>query len=131
MKVLIVEVRNEGETAAIRSQAVWKYRIAAVPRLCPRGSVRWPGVYSFPDFGTLSRIMLVPSRLAVINALTGQGVMSIRALSRKVERPYQAVYRDVQTLLEAGVIGLDDKGKLTFPYDEVRFSFSVTGGGSG
>ncbi|EAO8184553.1 transcriptional regulator [Salmonella enterica] len=77
----------------------------------------------------LSRIMLVPSRLAIINALTGQGTMSIRALSRRVERPYQAVYRDIQTLLAAGVIGLDDKGKLAFPYDEVRFNFSVSGGG--
>ncbi|EDT3084690.1 transcriptional regulator [Salmonella enterica subsp. enterica serovar Newport] len=76
---------------------------------------------------TLLRIMLAPNRLAIINALTGQGLMSIRALTRKVERHYLAVYRDVQTLLAAGVIGLDDKGKLTFPYGEVRFNFSVTG----
>ncbi|HAC8240074.1 TPA_asm: transcriptional regulator [Salmonella enterica] len=77
----------------------------------------------------LSRIMLVPSRLEIINALTGQKAMSIRALAKRVGRLYPSVYRDVQILLAAGVIGLDDKGKLAFPYDEVRFNFSVTGGG--
>lgn len=126
---MIVEVRSKDETDAIRSKDIWRYRIATIPRPCPQGSVRWPGVYSFPDFGMLSRIMLASPRLAIINALTGRGGISIRALSRKVERPYQAVYRDVQTLLTAGVIGLDDKGKLAFPYDEVRFNFSVSGGG--
>lgn len=129
MRVLIVEVRSKDEIEAIRSHNLWRYRIATIPRPCPQGTVRWPGVYSFPDFEMLSRIMLVPSRLAIINALTGLGTMSIRALSRRVERPYQAVYRDIQMLLAAGVIGLDDKGKLAFPYDEVRFNFSVSGGG--
>lgn len=129
MRVLIVEVRSKDEIEAIRSQNLWRYRIATIPRPCPQGTVRWPGVYSFPDFGMLSRVMLVPSRLTIINALTGEGAMSIRALSRRVERPYQAVYRDIQMLLATGVIGLDDKGKLAFPYDEVRFNFSVSGGG--
>ncbi|EKJ5694693.1 hypothetical protein PJO24_004928 [Salmonella enterica] len=51
--------------------------------------------------------------------------MSVRALAKRVGRLYCAVYRDVQVLSEAGVIGFDDKGKLIFPYDAVRFSFSV------
>ncbi|EJJ4073738.1 hypothetical protein NI359_002111 [Salmonella enterica] len=127
MKVLIVEVRSEEEITAIMSRVARQYRFAAIPRTFPRGKVRWPGVYAFPDINALLRIMLAPNRLAIINALTGQGSMSIRALTRKVERHYLAVYRDVQTLLAAGVIGLDDKGKLAFPYDEVRFNFSVTG----
>ncbi|EIP3426241.1 hypothetical protein LSE82_005108 [Salmonella enterica] len=129
MRVLIIDVRSKDEIAAIRSQGIWRYRIATIPRPFPQGTVRWPGVYSFPDTGMLSRIMLVPSRLEIINALTGQKTMSIRALAKRVGRLYPAVYRDVQTLLAAGVIGLDDKGKLAFPYDEVRFNFSVTGGG--
>ncbi|EAU0296830.1 hypothetical protein A6858_18260 [Salmonella enterica] len=132
MRVLIIDVRSKDEIAAIRSQGIWRYRIATIPRPFPQGTVRWPGVYSFPDIGMLSRIMLSrimleSSRLEIINALTGQKAMSIRALSRRVERAYPVVYRDVQTLLAAGVIGLDDKGKLTFPYGEVRFNFSVTG----
>ncbi|EBP3412834.1 hypothetical protein G5W47_001870 [Salmonella enterica subsp. enterica] len=125
--MLIIDVRSKDEIAAIRSQGIWRYRIATIPRPFPQGTVRWPGVYSFPDIGMLSRIMLESSRLEIINALTGQKAMSIRALSRRVERAYPVVYRDVQTLLAAGVIGLDDKGKLTFPYGEVRFNFSVTG----
>lgn len=129
MRVLIVEVRDKDEMAAIRSQGIWQYRIATIPRPCPRGTVRWPGVYSFPDTEMLVRIMLVPSRLKIIKALAGQKTMSIRALAKRVGRLYPAVYRDVQILLAAGVIGLDDKGKLAFPYDEVRFNFSVTGGG--
>lgn len=127
--MLIVEVRSKDEMEAIRSQDIWRYRIAAIPRPCPQGVVRWPGVYSFPDVETLIRIMFTPHRLAIINALTGQKTMSIHALTKRVGRLYYAVYRDVQVLLAAGVIGLDDKGKLAFPYDEVRFNFSVSGGG--
>lgn len=129
MRVLIVEVRSKDETDAIRSQDIWRYRIATIPRPCPQGAVRWPGVYSFPDIETLIRIMLAPNRLTIIKALAGKEAMSIHALTKRVGRLYYAVYRDVQTLLAAGVIGLDDKGKLTFPYDEVRFNFSVSGGG--
>ena len=73
--------------------------------------------------------MLAPNKLAIIKTLMEYKAISIRALAKRVERLYYAVYRDVQTLLEAGVIGIDDKGKLAFPYDEIRFNSSVNGAG--
>lgn len=129
MKVLVVEVRSKDEIEAIKSRNVRGYRYASIPRLSPRGSVRWPGVYLFTDNDTLCRIMLAPNKLAIIKTLMECKAISIRALAKRVERLYYAVYRDVQTLLEAGVIGIDDKGKLAFPYDEIRFNFSVNGAG--
>lgn len=84
-----------------------------------------PFSLTFPDIESLAKTMLGAGRLQVINAMTGAGAMSIRELSRRVGRDFRGVHRDVQALLNAGVIDHDDQGKIVFPYSAIRFDFTL------
>lgn len=84
-----------------------------------------PFMISFPDIESLAKVMLAPTRLAIVNKMTGAGAMSIRELSRLLERDFRAVHRDVDTLLKSGVLDHDDNGKIIFPFDAVHFDFTI------
>lgn len=79
---------------------------------------------NFTSYDDMHRI-LAPARLKIVKTLAGQGVLSIREVARRVDRDIQAVHRDVQTLISAGVIEHDDKG-VAFPYDRIHFDFDVS-----
>lgn len=81
---------------------------------------------SFNSYDDMYRV-LAPSRLAIVKALAGQGPLSIREVARRIGRDVQAVHRDVTRLINAGVIDRDENG-ISFPYDEIEFSFKVTAG---
>ena len=49
-------------------------------------------------------------RWELLQAMTGQGTMSIREAARKVGRDVKAVHGDVQALLGAGVLDRTDEG---------------------
>ena len=78
---------------------------------------------NFESYDAMHRV-LAPSRLAIVKALAGQGVLSIREVARRVERDVQAVHRDVTTLINAGVIDRTDNG-IEFPYFGLHFEFDV------
>jgi predicted transcriptional regulator len=78
---------------------------------------------SFPDSEQMHHV-LAPARLAIIKALAGQGVLSIREVARRVGRDVQAVHRDVTRLINAGVIDRNEKG-VEFPYERIHFDFDV------
>ena len=65
---------------------------------------------------------LGPKRAEVIRAMTGQGVLSIREVARRVGRDVKAVHGDVTALIKAGVIDRQDRG-VVFPYDGVHIDF--------
>lgn len=79
---------------------------------------------NFASYEDMHRI-LAPSRLAIVKALAGQGTLSIREVARRVGRDVQAVHRDVTTLITSGVVDRKDGG-ISFPYDEIDFSFKVS-----
>ncbi|EPS2592451.1 TPA: transcriptional regulator [Salmonella enterica] len=83
-----------------------------------------PFVFAFSSIEELARVMLAPNRLNIINAMAGAGAMTIRELSRRVHRDFKAVYRDVQTMLSAGVIE-NEGNKIIFPFDAVHFDFMI------
>ncbi|HFW3113010.1 TPA: transcriptional regulator [Salmonella enterica subsp. diarizonae serovar 61:r:-] len=83
-----------------------------------------PFVFAFSSIEELARVMLAPNRLSIINTMAGAGAMTIRELSRRVQRDFKAVHRDVQTMLNAGVIELEE-GKIIFPFDAVHFDFRL------
>jgi len=87
---------------------------AVGPRLC------------FPSYALLHKI-LAPNRLAVIQALTGIGAISIRELSRRVGRDFKGVHTDVAALLDAGLLYKSEDGRIVFPFDAIRFDFTLTG----
>lgn len=68
---------------------------------------------------------LTRKRWELLQAMTGQGVMSIREAARKVGRDVKAVHGDVQALLGAGVLDRTGEGIL-FPYDAVHVDFMLT-----
>jgi predicted transcriptional regulator len=63
-------------------------------------------------------------RWDLIQAMTGQGVMSIREAARRVGRDMKAVHGDVQALLAAGVIRKEGRG-IVFPFDAVHVDFML------
>lgn len=84
-----------------------------------------PFLISFPDIESLAKVMLAPSRLSIVNAMTSAGAMSIRELARRINRDFRGVHRDVKVLLAAGVIDNDEGGKILFPFDAVHFDFTI------
>ncbi len=68
--------------------------------------------------------VLAPNRLALIRALTGAGIVSIREAARRVGRDVRAVHADVTMLVNAGVLRRADGG-IVFPYDVVHVDFML------
>ena len=85
-----------------------------------------PFVFVFPSIEQLTKVMLAPNRLNIINAMAGAGAMSIRELARRIDRDFSAVHRDVQTMLSSGI--LEHEGnKIIFPFTGVHFDFNLKG----
>ena len=76
---------------------------------------------SFPTVELLWK-MLVPNRMALVRALTGAGVVSIREAARRVNRDVRAVHSDVTALIKAGLLNRTDDG-IEFPYEAVHVDF--------
>lgn len=68
--------------------------------------------------------VLAPNRLALIRALSGAGVVSIREAARRVGRDVRAVHADVTLLVNAGVLRRAEGG-IEFPYDAVHVDFML------
>lgn len=70
--------------------------------------------------------VLTAKRWNILQAMTGQGEMTIRKIARRVGRDVKAVHRDVQALLLAGVLNRTKDGRVVFPYDAVRVDFTLS-----
>jgi predicted transcriptional regulator len=69
---------------------------------------------------------LTRKRWELLQAMTGQGPMTIREAARRVERDVKAVHGDVQALLKAGVLDRADNRRIVFPFDAVHVDFMLT-----
>jgi predicted transcriptional regulator len=88
-------------------------------------SGKYPGAFfSYATPELLFRTFTTP-RWQIIRAMTGAGPMSIRELSRRIERDIKGVHRDVTALIEAGLIEKDEHGAIVFPYDTVHVNFTL------
>ncbi len=106
-------------TISIESIDSLKRRILAATAKGKKDGYR----YSFPSVEAFSRT-LTPTRWAIIDAMAGSGPMSIRELSRRIDRDVKGVHTDVQALLNAGILDRDDD-EIVFPYDTVHVDFTV------
>ena len=68
---------------------------------------------------------LTRKRWELLQALTGQGPLSIREAARRVGRDVKAVHGDLSALINAGVIERTGEGVI-FPYDAVHVDFMLT-----
>ena len=78
---------------------------------------------TFPTVESLWKV-LAPNRLALVCALTGTGVVSIREAARRVNRDVRAVHSDVTALINAGVLNRTSGG-IEFPYEAVHVDFML------
>ena len=76
---------------------------------------------SFPTVELLWKV-LAPNRMALVRALTGAGVVSIREAARRVNRDVRAVHSDVTALINAGLLNRTEDG-IEFPYEAVHVDF--------
>jgi predicted transcriptional regulator len=68
--------------------------------------------------------VLTSKRWELLQAMAGQGAMSIREAARRADRDVKAVHGDVQALLAVGILDSTD-GKIVFPYDAVHVDFTL------
>ncbi|MDN4626702.1 HVO_A0114 family putative DNA-binding protein [Erwinia sp. PsM31] len=116
MRTLIVRVNSESEARSMMKNNF----ISAMSG----GLADEPFVHSFGSIEQLAKVMLAPNRLAILHTMAGAQAMSIRELARRLKRDFKAVYRDVQDLLTAEIICLEE-GKIIFPFDAVKFDFMI------
>ena len=76
---------------------------------------------SFPTVELLWKV-LAPNRMALVRALTGAGVVSIREAARRVNRDVRAVHSDLTALINAGLLNRTANG-IEFPYEAVHVDF--------
>jgi predicted transcriptional regulator len=107
MKTVTISVSSMDET---------KQRFLAAFKGKPQGAH-----ISFPTVELLWKV-LAPNRMALVRALTGAGVISIREAARRVNRDVRAVHSDVTTLINAGLINRTGDG-IEFPYEAVHVDF--------
>jgi predicted transcriptional regulator len=84
-------------------------------------------VGEFISFATVELLwkVLTTKRWNILQAMAGQGEMTIREIGRRVGRDVKAVHGDVQDLLLAGVLNRVESGRVLFPYDAVRVDFTL------
>jgi len=96
-----------------------KQRMKAHMKAAFAGKRQEPRI-AFASFELLWKV-LAPNRMALVQAMTGAGPLSLREVTRRVERD---VHADVHTLLNAGVLDTLDDGRIVFPFDAVRVDFA-------
>lgn len=62
---------------------------------------------------------LTDKRMEMLSVLKGQGPLSIRALSKSLNRDYKSVHGDVSRLMEIGLIEKREDGLIEAPYDKI------------
>jgi len=82
--------------------------------------------YSFHSYDALHK-GLAPNRMAILRMMMGQGPLSIREIARRVGRDFKGVHSDVSSMFTQGLLYKSEDGRMVFPYDSIRFDFTVGG----
>ena len=69
--------------------------------------------------------VLTAKRWEILQAMCGQGPLTIRDIARRVYRDVKPVHADVQALLRAGVLDKTEQGRAVFPYDTIHVDFTL------
>lgn len=108
-RILTIEVSDRSR-AVERFKRAWK-------------SGRYQGEFlGFSGMEQMARA-LTPLRWSLVAALQRDGAMSLRELTRRVERDVKRVHEDAAKLLELGLVEKNEAGKLFVPYAEIRTEF--------
>ena len=69
---------------------------------------------------------LTERRWALVHALQGQGPMTVRELSRRVDRDVRRVHDDVVALTELGLLERTESGGVECPFADVHIDMRLT-----
>jgi predicted transcriptional regulator len=69
---------------------------------------------------------LTQRRWSILRCMTGAGPLSLRALARRTGCDARDAQRDVEALLNVGVLERNADGTIEFPYDAVHVDFMLT-----
>lgn len=72
--------------------------------------------------------VLTAERWALLKAIAGVGPVSIAEVAVRADRGETAVRRDVDALLQAGVLDPVEDGLMEFPYDTVKVELLLRAG---
>jgi predicted transcriptional regulator len=78
----------------------------------------------FQDLQTLLRV-LTPRRLDLLKKLYDQGPMSIRGLSKYLDRDYKNVHQDIRALEQAGLVSRTSAQTLSVPWGRILAEISL------
>ena len=106
-------------TLSVDSIEDTKCRVAAAFRGEPQGCY-----ITFTSVELLWKV-LTAKRWELLQAMVGQGAMTIREAARRVGRDVKAVHGDVHALLAAGVLDRGEDGRIIFPYDALHVDFTL------
>ena len=81
-------------------------------------------VISFESAAALFRL-LTPARWNVLSALQARGNSGLRELARHMERDPSSLLRDVNALIERGLIEKDAQGRLFVPFARIHAEFDL------
>jgi predicted transcriptional regulator len=104
-------------TIGVSSLEDTKRRLSAAFRGEPQGNH-----ISFVSMDLMWKTLSL-KRAEIVHVMTGQGVMSIREVARRVARDVKGVHGDVTVLIKAGIVDRQDGGVI-FPYDSVHVDFT-------
>jgi predicted transcriptional regulator len=79
---------------------------------------------TFNDAATMLST-LSEKRLELLTFLRRLGAVSIKELSRQLNRNYSNIHEDVQLLLRLGLLDKDKTDKIYVPWDELNISLSL------
>lgn len=116
MRTLTIRIESDAATALERAgQAfgvAWKSGAYAGETL------------SFESAAALFRL-LTPARWNVLSALQARGNSGLRELARHMGRDPSSLLRDVNSLMERGLIEKDEEGRLFVPYARIHTEFDL------
>jgi predicted transcriptional regulator len=69
---------------------------------------------------------LTLQRWSILRSMTGAGPLSLRAVARRAGCDARTAQRDVEALLNVGVLERNADGTIEFPYDAVHVDFMLT-----
>jgi predicted transcriptional regulator len=100
-------------------------RSLEVARRLDRGERKaHPAHISFETMEALLKV-LTPGRWTLLRRLRADGPSSIRALSRALGRDYRGVHADVMALIEAGLVGRDEDGRVSVPWSRITAEMAL------
>ncbi len=78
----------------------------------------------FPDMDMLLRV-LTPRRMALLKRLHLIGPVSVRALSKELERDYKNVHTDIRALERVGLVTRHQDGCIWAPWKRIIVEFRL------